>query len=160
MGLNQQALLAQGFGPVDIQSAHTHIAAQSGVAAALNQNQAPSGGSSQGGNVSSAVQAVTTNIENAVVKHLSGLKIDVYDKYKLWFLMLVGAIILFVLLWRPWADKDILSKVPTVPVASQVVSPAPVTLADVDNARLKAELAASKQLIDCLSQTGPCAVKK
>lgn len=165
MGLNQQALLAQGFGPVDIQSAHTHIAAQSGVAAALNQNQAPSGGSSQGGNVSSAVQAVTTNIENAVVKHLSGLKIDVYDKYKLWFLILVGAIVLFVLVWRPWADKDISVK-PLTAISTSVVpvvtspSSALATLADVDNARLKAELAASKQLNDCLSQTGLCAVKK
>ncbi len=164
MGLNHQALLAQGFDPMDIQSAHTHIAAQSGVAAALNQNQGMSGVSSQG-NVAAGVQALNTNIENAVAKHLSGVKIDVYDKYKLWFLMLVGAIVLFVLAWRPWADKDIsvkpLTAISTAAVpAAASSSSALATLADADNARLKAELAASKQLLDCLSQNGPCAVKK
>lgn len=86
-----------------------------------------------------------------------------------WRSAIIGAVAIALMLlayWAPWKSGTV--TIPAVtPTASASVVPsatspssALATLADADNARLKAELAASKQLIDCLSQTGPCAGKK
>ena len=86
-----------------------------------------------------------------------------------WRSAIIGAVAIALLLlayWAPWKSGTVTIPATTSTASTSVVPAATspsstlATLADVKLAKVEAELAATKQLMECLSQPGLCAVKK